>query len=145
MNYVIFVYILRYILQPKKPSLSERNNVTFRAYQLGPFLTEAGRAALKHENVFNSININKINFVSGRQGLGFSCLSQFQLGTSPPTGQPQGKFFLSELIPATRGNFFVQFPTPGQKMMVELPGGEAKFFQTRRNCSVLSLQKSLKN
>ena len=28
--------------------------------------------------------------------------------------------------------------------MVKFPGGGAKFSQTRRNCSVLSLQKSLK-
>ena len=38
-----------------------------------------------------------------------------------PPGNP-GKIFLSERIPATQANFFVQFPAPGQKMMVEFPG-----------------------
>ena len=61
------------ILWPKKRSLSsERNNFTFRAYQLGPFLTEADRAALRHGNVFNSLNIHKIGFDSSRQGWDFS-------------------------------------------------------------------------
>ena len=70
--------------------------------------------------------------------------SQFQLGTSLPRATP-GKSFLSELISATRAIIFVQFPAPGQKVMVEFPGAGAKFSQTRRNCFILSLQKSLKN
>ena len=70
------------------------------------------------------------------------CLSQFQLGT-PPRATP-GKIFLSERrIPATRAIFFVQFPAPGAKNDGRIPGGGAKFSQTRRNCS-LSLQEILK-
>ena len=45
------------------------------------------------------------------------CLSQFQLGTTP--GQPPGKLFSAS---ESRPSFFVLFPAPGQKMMVEFLG-----------------------
>ena len=73
------------------------------------------------------------------------CLSQFQLGTSP-RGNPGEKFF-ERANPGHPGKFFCLIPCPGEKMMVEFPGGGAKFSQTRRNCSVLriKLAKVLKN
>ena len=61
-----------------------------------------------------------------------------------PPGNP-GENFFERINPGHPGKFFCLIPWPGQKMMVEFPGGGAKFSQTRRNCSVLSLQKSLKN
>ena len=70
------------------------------------------------------------------------CVSQFKLGTSSSPATP-GTFF-ERANPGHPGNFFVYFPAPGQKMMVKFPGGGAKFSQTPRICSVLSLQKSLK-
>ena len=59
----------------------------------------------------------------------------------PPRATP-GKFFLSEQIPATRANFFVQFPAPGQKLMVEFPGVRQIFPNSKK--LPLSLQKILK-
>ena len=48
--------------------------------------------------------------------------------------------FLSKLIPTTWAIFFVYFPAPGHKIMVEFPGGGAKFSQTQRNCSILRIK-----
>ena len=64
-------------------------------------------------------------------------------GYIPPPGNP-GENFLSELIPAIRA-IFCLIPFPRAKIIVEFPESGAKFSQTRRNCSVLSLQKSFKN
>ena len=58
----------------------------------------------------------------------------------PPPGATSGKIFLSEQIPATRGKSFCLIPCPLAKNDSRIPGGGAKFSQTRRNCSV-SLQK----
>ena len=69
------------------------------------------------------------------------CLSQFQLGTSPP-GNPRENFF-ERANPGHPGNFFCLIPCPRAKNDGRIPGGGAKFSQTRRNCS-LSLQKILK-
>ena len=67
------------------------------------------------------------------------CLSQFQLGTSPPWATPR-KIFLSERIPA---NFFHLIQLPRGKNDGRIPGGEAKFSQTRRKL-LLTLAKILK-
>ena len=66
---------------------------------------------------------------------------------SPPPpllGNPRENFS-EQANPGHPGKFFVLFHALGQKMMGEFPGGGAKFSQTRRKCSVLSLQKSFKN
>ena len=55
----------------------------------------------------------------------------------PPRATPW-KIFLSERIP---GTIFCLIPCPGAKIDGRIPGGGAKFSQTRRNCS-LSLQKN---
>ena len=72
------------------------------------------------------------------------CLSQFQLGTSPPPGNP-GENFFERANPGHPGKFFCLIPCPGTKNDGQIPRGGAKFSRTRRNCSVLSLEKSLKN
>ena len=69
------------------------------------------------------------------------CLSQFQLGTSPP-GNPRENFF-ERANPGHPGSFFCPIPCPGAKNDGRIPGGGAKFSQTRRNCT-LTLQKILK-
>ena len=56
------------------------------------------------------------------------CLSQFQLGTSPP-GNPREIFF-ERAKPSHPGKFFVQFPAPGAENDSRIPGGGAKFSQT---------------
>ena len=56
---------------------------------------EAENASLRKYNEYHQV-VHEIDHMSDL------CLSQFQLGTSPP-----GKIFLSERIPATRANFFV--------------------------------------
>ena len=68
------------------------------------------------------------------------CLSQFQLGTSPP-GNPRENLF-ERANPGYPDIFLSNSPAPGQKWWSN-SGGRAKFSQTRRNCS-LSLQKILK-
>ena len=62
----------------------------------------------------------------------------------PPPGNP-GENFFERATPGHPGKFFCIIPCPGAKNDGQIPGGGAKFSQTRRNCSVLSLQKSLKN
>ena len=68
------------------------------------------------------------------------CLSQFQLGTSP--GQPPGNCFERANL-GHPGNFYCLIPCPGAKKYGRIPGGGAKFSQTRRN-SYLSLPKVVK-
>ena len=60
----------------------------------------------------------------------------------PPPGNPRENCF-ERANPGHPGNFFCLIPCPGAKNDGRIPGGGAKFFQTRRNCS-LSLQKILK-
>ena len=67
------------------------------------------------------------------------------MSQSTPTGDTPREMFLERGNPDHPSKFFVLFPALGQKMMVEFSGGGAKFSQTRKNCSVLSLQKSFKN
>ena len=55
-----------------------------------------------------------------------------------------GEIFFEQANPGHSGIFLSNSLAQGKKMMVEFPGGGAKFSQTRRNCSVLSLQKTLK-
>ena len=67
------------------------------------------------------------------------CLSQFQLGTSLP-GNPRENFF-ERANPGRPGKIFCLIPCPPGKNYGRIPGGAARFSQTRRNCS-LSLQKN---
>ena len=69
------------------------------------------------------------------------CLSQFQLGTSPP-GNPGENFFV-RANPGHPGKFFCLIPCPGAKNDGRIPGGGAQFLHTRRNYP-LSLQKILR-
>ena len=71
------------------------------------------------------------------------CLSQFQLGTSPP-GNP-GENFFERANPGHPGKFFCLIRCPGAKNDGRIPGGGAKFSQTRRNCSLSLQKKSLKS
>ena len=57
----------------------------------------------------------------------------------PLPGNPRENFF-ERANPGHPGNFFCLIPCPGAKNDGRIPGGGAKFSQTRRNCS-LSLQK----
>ena len=60
-----------------------------------------------------------------------------------PPGQPWENFF-ERANPGHPGNFFCLIPCPGAKNDGRIPGGRAKFSQTRRNCT-LSLQHILKS
>ena len=66
------------------------------------------------------------------------CLSQFQLGTSPP-GNPWENIF-ERANPGHPGKYFFLIRA---KNYGKIPGGGAKFSQIRRN-SPLSLQKIIK-
>ena len=66
------------------------------------------------------------------------CLGQFQLDTSP--WQPPGKYF-ERANPGHPGKFFWSIACPAAKSNGRIPGGGAKFSQTR---SSLSLQRILK-
>ena len=59
-----------------------------------------------------------------------------------PPGKPREIFF-ERANPGYQGNFFCLNPLPRGKNDGRIPRGGAKFFRTRRNCS-LSLQKILK-
>ena len=61
-------------------------------------------------------------------------------GYIPPPGNP-GENFFERANPGHPGKFFCLIPCPGAKNDGRIPGGGAKFSQTRRNCS-LSLQKN---
>ena len=54
------------------------------------------------------------------------CLSQFQLGTSPPPGNP-GENFFERANPGHLGKYFCLIPCPGAKNDGRIPGGGAKF------------------
>ena len=83
-----------------------------------------------------------IRYVRCCSHYGDLCLSQFQLSTSPPSpGKPRENFF-ERANPGYTGNSFWLIPLPRGKNDGRIPGGGAKFSQTRRNCS-LSLQKIL--
>ena len=60
-------------------------------------------------------------------------------GYMPPPGNP----FFEERCPATREIFLSNSLPPGQKKYGRIPGGRAKFSQSRRSCS-LSLQEIFK-
>ena len=61
-------------------------------------------------------------------------------GYIPPPGNP-GENFFERANPGHPGKIFCLIPCPGAKNDGRIPGGGAKFSQTRRNCS-LSLQKN---
>ena len=61
----------------------------------------------------------------------------------PPPGNSQENLF--ELIPAILANFFCLILCHKAKTDSRIPRGGRKSSQTRRNCCILNLQKSLKN
>ena len=88
----------------------------------------------------NDLRISYFNRISRKLAIfkqclvAMLCLSQFQLGTSPP-GNPWEKFFwASESRPP--GQFFRLIPLPWGKNDGRIPRGGAKFSQTRRNYSL---------
>ena len=66
----------------------------------------------------------------------------FPTGYTPP-GNPGDNFF-ERANPGHPGNFFCLIPCPGAKNDGRIPREWGKIFPNQRNCSVLSLQKSLK-
>ena len=71
----------------------------------------------------------------------FRIMSQsIPTGYIPPPGNP-GEIFFERANPGHPGKFFCLIRCPGAKNDGRIPGGGAKFSQTRRNCS-LSLQKN---
>ena len=62
----------------------------------------------------------------------------------PPRATP-GKIFFQRANPGHPGKIFCLIPCPSAKNDGRIPGGGAKFSQTRRNCSLSLQKKSLKN
>ena len=68
------------------------------------------------------------------------CLSQFQLGTSPP-GNPWENFF-ERANPGHPGKFFCLIPCPGAKNDGQIPPGWGKIFPNSKKLLGIKLAKS---
>ena len=65
-----------------------------------------------------------VSCLTGNHKVGGSILCYVSVNSNwvhLPPGQLPGKLF-EQANPGNPGNFFVKFPAPGAKMMVELPG-----------------------
>ena len=89
--------------------------------------------------MFQSNKKDQISPVTRQYLVGRLMSQSIPTGYIPPPGNP-GESFLERANPGHPGKFFCLIPCPGAKNDGRIPGGGAKFSQTRRNCS-LNLQK----